>query len=764
MAQPYSEQFLDDLRRALPVLDLIGRTHKLRKEGREYRAIDDNSLTVSPEKNIWHDFANGKGGDIFNWEMHQAGCTFVDAVAHLAAIAGIRDPNERQVHRPPASGPAGPEPPPLEHPPGGNGYASNKREITATYDYTDPDGGMVYQVVRFEWFEAGKRKKSFSQRRPVDGRWAWGLSAGPYLRSKANGELYTASKDRLAKWLDAESVHLEDVAHTLYQLPQLREEMLADPDERRTIFITEGEKDVHTLAGWGLLATTNSGGAKNWRPYHADEFRDADAVILLDNDKAGRERGHAIAASLRPIAKRVRVLSWPDHWTAAFDGADVTDWRDHAGGNRDKLLALLDRLPTWVPEVPESAFGATRFVDIDKKARELEWLIKMVLTRGELSIWYGAWSCGKSFLLTDAALAIARGTPWMGLRTRPGLVIYQAGEGGLGFKKRLRAYRQENFIPHDDDLPFVLLTGRIDIFNGDEDANRLIAEIKAWQAFYDTPLELVVIDTFNAASPGADENASRDMGPVINRARRISNETGAHVALVDHTPKDGGSPRGWSGKMGNIDNAIAIAATERKHIGDDGRTRQVREWRVAKQKDESSDVKREFVLRAVVVGKDLDGDPLTSCVVMPITTGQTGERRDVIPEGWAQIKPANEDIMRCLMQALHKHGRPAPAGIAAPPGKLVVTIAEWQAALLELSVGHEEITAALRERIRKKIYRAAVAWLPDKVNFINKDREWVWRTDRKIHMIDRLPPVKKAPEPILAPGETADQMDFSERF
>lgn len=779
----FPDRFLDDLRLAISVLEYAKRVGKVEKSGSEWRLADNHSLKIDARRNIWGDFGSGnnEGGDVIQLERHLSGCSFEDAVEKIAGMIGLKLP-----------GPAGrsaaaslrvvagtdtipPDPP--DHPgPGMNGAASppaGGRTITAAYDYVDADGGLVYQTCRIEWVDDGKKKKSFGQRRRApDGAWAWGLSEGVYLKSRFNGEWYQATKERLGKWLDAPAVDLEAVAHRLYRFDELREEMAQDESERRTVYIVEGEKDADNMASWGLVTTTNSGGAKHWLPWMAEEFRDADVVLVLDNDKAGRERETKLGIALRPIVKSLRALWWPDHWPGCPDKGDVTDWIEKGEGTLDKFFGIVDRLAPWTPKMPESLFGAQRYIDIDRPGKELTWLVKGVLTAGEVSIWYGAWGSGKSFLVTDCAMAIARGNRWMGNKTLQGLVMYQAGEGGLGLRKRLRAYRQYHKLPNNDDIPFVLLPARIDIFANDIDMNKLIAELQGWAAFYDHTLRLLVLDTLNAAAPGADENTSRDIGPVLNRARKIAEATGAHVALVDHTPKDGGSPRGWSGKMGNIDNGIAIARTDKfdRQLSEDGTRfydREIREWTVAKQKDEQDRKSMQFVLKRVVLGKDEEGDEISSCIVDAIgkvdSTAPEGSKRDECPPGYHKMNPANEDVMRCLVRALKRHGRTAPAGIDAPVGEPVITIGEWQAELIELQVGHEEITNTLRERIKKRVQRACRYWDCDSGHaaLVVKQNEYVWRTGRKVHMVDTPPPrPPKETQTVmaLAPGETNDDI------
>ena len=91
---------------------------------------------------------------------------------------------------------------------------------------------------------------------------------------------------------------------------------------------------------------------------------------------------------------------------------------------------------------------------------------------------------------------------------------------------------------------------------------RLIAECLAWRQFYDMPIELVVIDTFSAATTGADENSGRDIGPVLERGRRVCMETGAHVALVHHIPKGGSTPRGHGSLTADFETTIEYEKAE----------------------------------------------------------------------------------------------------------------------------------------------------------------------------------------------------------
>ncbi|MBV8751819.1 MAG: DNA primase [Hyphomicrobiales bacterium] len=94
----FPPQFLDELRARLPVSEVVGRRVKLRKAGREWKALSPfnqektPSFTVNDQKGFFHDFSSGKHGDIFDFVMETEGLTFPEAVERLAGMAGLPVP------------------------------------------------------------------------------------------------------------------------------------------------------------------------------------------------------------------------------------------------------------------------------------------------------------------------------------------------------------------------------------------------------------------------------------------------------------------------------------------------------------------------------------------------------------------------------------------------------------------------------------------------------------------------------------------------
>lgn len=93
-----SPAFLDELRMRTSLSTLIGRTVKVQKAGREYKACcpfhneKTPSFTINDEKGFYHCFGCGAHGDAIRWMTDQRGLPFMEAVKELAQTAGMEVP------------------------------------------------------------------------------------------------------------------------------------------------------------------------------------------------------------------------------------------------------------------------------------------------------------------------------------------------------------------------------------------------------------------------------------------------------------------------------------------------------------------------------------------------------------------------------------------------------------------------------------------------------------------------------------------------
>ena len=93
-----SPQFLDELRARTTLSTLIGKSIKVTKAGREYKACcpfhneKTPSFTINDEKGFYHCFGCSAHGDAIRWMTDQRGLAFMDAVKELADSAGLALP------------------------------------------------------------------------------------------------------------------------------------------------------------------------------------------------------------------------------------------------------------------------------------------------------------------------------------------------------------------------------------------------------------------------------------------------------------------------------------------------------------------------------------------------------------------------------------------------------------------------------------------------------------------------------------------------
>ncbi|APG62746.1 DNA primase [Sphingorhabdus lutea] len=91
-------RWFDELRARTTLSALIGRSVKVQKAGREYKACcpfhneKTPSFTINDEKGFYHCFGCGAHGDVIKWMTDHQGLPFMDAIKQLASEAGMEVP------------------------------------------------------------------------------------------------------------------------------------------------------------------------------------------------------------------------------------------------------------------------------------------------------------------------------------------------------------------------------------------------------------------------------------------------------------------------------------------------------------------------------------------------------------------------------------------------------------------------------------------------------------------------------------------------
>jgi DNA primase len=319
-----SPQFLDELRARTTLSDLVARTTKLQRAGREFKACcpfhneKTASFYVNDEKGFYHCFGCQAHGDAIRWLTDQRGLPFMDAVKELADAAGMEVP--------------APDP------------RSQERAERAAGLYEVMEGAAAWFVEQLEGVEGGAARDYLQQRGITEAtRRKFGFGLAPDSRGKlrtalkgfGNGKLvdtglliqpeeserepYDRFRGRLMfpirdargrclafsgrilgsgepKYLNSPDTPLFDKGRTLFNLH------LAGPASRalRRVIVVEGQMDVVALdqAGFGEAvaplgtALTEAQLGLLWK-------LSPTPLMCFDGDAAGQKA--AIRAALRAL-------------------------------------------------------------------------------------------------------------------------------------------------------------------------------------------------------------------------------------------------------------------------------------------------------------------------------------------------------------------------------------------------------------------------------------------------------------------------------
>ena len=281
------------------------------------------------------------------------------------------------------------------------------------------------------------------------------------------------------------------------------------------------------------------------------------------------------------------------------------------------------------------------------------YLVKGLIPRQGLIVAWGPPKCGKSFWAFDLAMHVALGREYRDRRVQQGPVVYVAAEGASGQGARVAAWRTRNGIDAGP-VDFALLPERPALV---ADADQLIAEIGAQVV---AP-SLVVIDTLNRTLTGS-ESSDEDMTAYVQAADKIRDAFKCAVMVIHHCGHESSRPRGHTSLTGAADCQIAVKRDQ------DGKICTKVEW----AKDFAEGTETVSTLEVVEVGTDDDGDPITSCVVVPSDEAPvTARQRPKLPAG-------AEVALRALKEAVADHGETPPACNHIPANVRAVKSELWR--------------------------------------------------------------------------------------
>jgi RecA/RadA recombinase len=232
------------------------------------------------------------------------------------------------------------------------------------------------------------------------------------------------------------------------------------------------------------------------------------------------------------------------------------------------------------------------------------YFVKGVVGPNESLVIFGESGALKTFSALDLVMHVATGKEYCGHRVRKTGVLFIAGEGGEGIKRRIMAWLIRHNITAASDQPAIYVaTEPADLI---QDGPAIKATIAKAEKVLGREVGIVVFDTLAANFGPGDESKAEDMSCAMRTAREAcGNSAIILVHHVGHGAKD--RERGSYALRATADCRILV---ERPNDGS------LVSMTCLKSKDGKPFDQLNFEIRVVDLGwQDADGDELTSLVL-----------------------------------------------------------------------------------------------------------------------------------------------------
>lgn len=296
------------------------------------------------------------------------------------------------------------------------------------------------------------------------------------------------------------------------------------------------------------------------------------------------------------------------------------------------------------------------------------WLVRGLLERETLALFFGDPGSGKSFCAVDLAACVATGTDWHGHRVTRGPVLFIAGEGRNGLIRRFQAWQTASGVSLDR-ADIYLSPGATALTDWPSVETLLTAGREA-VGHLGNPPGLVIVDTVARNFGPGDENSTSDMTAFIRGCDELIQTFGCCVLLVHHSGHaDKTRARGAGALKGALEFEYRFDRDESGLI----------RFEATKVKDHEFPPPMAFKLASVDLGVDPDGQPIRSAILRtvsyepPATRGKTGRGKhqtmalqvlgDLLASHRARLESSGHDPERARVTLADWRDACADAGI-----------------------------------------------------------------------------------------------------
>jgi hypothetical protein len=389
-------------------------------------------------------------------------------------------------------------------------------------------------------------------------------------------------------------------------------------------------------------------------PVDPVQSRDArEALYLLDADDHDTwvRAGMALHATRWGHPAYAMWCAWAQQ-SPKFDSTDQRKrWESfHTDGERGQLGITLAwvfaqaqaagwKNPAARIEVAAPAISTEGLVltigQLHERASAVRWAVKGLIPQQGLGFIYGASGTFKSFLALDYALHRAYGINWLGRRTKQATPVYLAAEGGAGLMRRIQAWHQARSMDWRKCpmrvviVPMTLRTQASTLAGAVQAAGVVCGDL--------------IVDTMSQTFTG-NENSNDEVAEFLRVLGTDLRDTlQCTVTVVHHSGHSATErPRGASAIIANVDFALGVFRDEKEMLCT---------VEAAKVKDGERPEPQTFDLSIQELGRDEDGDPITSLVATHINSA-AGLLAAVQREGSAGRGGRNQVLLGLLQNGM----------------------------------------------------------------------------------------------------------------
>lgn len=366
----------------------------------------------------------------------------------------------------------------------------------------------------------------------AEGSYSYYDAQGRYLTTK---HVYHLPDGTLKFTLDNTHSNPKDSSNLKNELLFYHLRNLVNTPKGETIYIVENEKDADTFEQFKMIAvcTYNGAGSGHFPRSVVPYFAGKNVVIFHANNDVSNQFAQEEASLVNPVATSVKVIDLSEIWEIMPEQATIGDYlQSYGDAGLQQAKHLIENTPIWTtPKVSaEAKHLPIRSVKdlMQQHFAPTEFLVNGILPSG-LALLASPPKFGKSWFALQLCLAVAKGTPFLGLSTTKSDVLYlDLEDGDADLQERIKKLNMGEDAPegllYSTEVP-TIADGLVDMLH---------------QTLCSNPsIKLVVIDTLGVVlgAQSNDSNSFTQEYALFHSLKKVAADHAIALLVIHHLRK-----------------------------------------------------------------------------------------------------------------------------------------------------------------------------------------------------------------------------------